>query len=192
MRRLTLSWESGTWMATTSARRLTVRRSAGKTHTMLADEGIVPSAAKAIAAVSCGWKRRGWPLVTTCKCDSSVCRCRFDLLGKIGGQGTPRRRLDDGSLFTRYRQTTNLRSRAARWASCDAPLCGRRSTTGRRGRTPWCAWSWTATTVRNSGLSHARRPRWIRKSGSGGYGATRILRRAPPGSVRHQPEPLCL
>ena len=68
---------------------------AGKTHTMLADEGIVPSAAKAIAAAARDRKRRGWSLDVRATAVEVYAEKCFDLLGN---DREPLVLRDDGSV----------------------------------------------------------------------------------------------
>jgi kinesin family protein C1 len=68
---------------------------AGKTHTMLGDEGIVPSAAKAIAAAARDRKRRGWSLDVRATAVEVYAEKCFDLLGN---DREPLVLRDDGSV----------------------------------------------------------------------------------------------
>lgn len=68
---------------------------AGKTHTMLGDEGIVPSAAKAIAAAVRDRQRRSWSLAVKATAVEVYAEKCFDLLG---ADRTPLVLRDDGSV----------------------------------------------------------------------------------------------
>ena len=67
----------------------------GKTHTMLGEDGIVPSAAKAIAAAARDRKRRGWKLDVRATAVEVYAEKCFDLLGN---DREPLVLRDDGSV----------------------------------------------------------------------------------------------